>query len=780
LKVILDKSSQSQSTHVFALQTFREMSRIITSSHNADETLSRTATLIAERMHVDASSIYIYDVSQNQLILKATHGLNPKVVEEVRMSPSEGLVGLVHERCEAVQASKMQDHPRFKHFPQTNEIRFSSFLGVPLVEHRKSFGVLVAHTEDSRVFVGDEIEMLKAIAAQISSLVSKALLLKQLDLATQAIQPRVSPSASASIHLSGTPVGTGIALGKAIQLHPGTPEEPPRETSNPPEGELQDFHSALEHTINDTIKLVEKISGDVGTEEAAIFHVHLMFLEDQHFQGKIEKYILEGNSVSWSIYETIQEYLSAFSQIDDPYLSEKGADLKDVGYRLLHFLGHELLAETEKEGILVIEELLPGDMARLDANRIKGIITSSGGIVSHAAILARSLRIPGICLDLDLMKRIHEGDLIALDGKNGSAVVHPGEELMAAFKRRVVLEEQHQEHLDQFREKPCRTQDGVEMKVLANIALENDLNQLFRHGAEGIGLYRTEIFFLSLDRYPEIEEQVEVYQRVFESIPQEQPLMIRTLDLGADKAAPYMGYPQEGNPYLGCRALRRQLRKPRVLKNQLKSILLASGRREKLSLIFPMVTDVQEIRQAKQLLHECVTDLGDDFNGSKLPEIGMMFEVPSSFMISERFMKEIDFCAIGSNDLTQYLLAVDRNNPQISHLYDPLHPAVLQLIQILIKNADRYQKPVELCGEMASDTDGAVILAGLGLRIFSMNAPLIPTIKERLSMISMPDAERLAREALKSESALQVRNLVRAHFNDPLLKIEPLRQSISS
>ena len=731
-------------------------------------------------MHVDASSIYIYDVSQNQLILKATHGLNPKVVEEVRMSPSEGLVGLVHERCEAVQASKMQDHPRFKHFPQTNEIRFSSFLGVPLVEHRKSFGVLVAHTEDSRVFVGDEIEMLKAIAAQISSLVSKALLLKQLDLATQAIQPRVSPSASASIHLSGTPVGTGIALGKAIQLHPGTPEEPPRETSNPPEGELQDFHSALEHTINDTIKLVEKISGDVGTEEAAIFHVHLMFLEDQHFQGKIEKYILEGNSVSWSIYETIQEYLSAFSQIDDPYLSEKGADLKDVGYRLLHFLGHELLAETEKEGILVIEELLPGDMARLDANRIKGIITSSGGIVSHAAILARSLRIPGICLDLDLMKRIHEGELIALDGKNGSAVVHPGEELMAAFKRRVVLEEQHQEHLDQFREKPCRTQDGVEMKVLANIALENDLNQLFRHGAEGIGLYRTEIFFLSLDRYPEIEEQVEVYQRVFESIPQEQPLMIRTLDLGADKAAPYMGYPQEGNPYLGCRALRRQLRKPRVLKNQLKSILLASGRREKLSLIFPMVTDVQEIRQAKQLLHECVTDLGDDFNGSKLPEIGMMFEVPSSFMISERFMKEIDFCAIGSNDLTQYLLAVDRNNPQISHLYDPLHPAVLQLIQILIKNADRYQKPVELCGEMASDTDGAVILAGLGLRIFSMNAPLIPTIKERLSMISMPDAERLAREALKSESALQVRNLVRAHFNDPLLKIEPLRQSISS
>ena len=295
------------------------MSRIITSSHNADETLSRTAALISERMQVDASSIYIYDVSQNLLILKATHGLNPKVVEEVKMSPSEGLVGLVHETREAVQASKMQDHPRFKHFPQTNESRFSSFLGVPLVEHRKSFGVVVAHTENSRVFVDNEIELLKAIAVQISSLVSKALLLKQLDLAAQAIPPKVAQEKSASIHLSGTPVGAGISLGKAILLHPGTPEEPPRESSNPPEEELQDFHSALEHTINDTIKLVEKISGDVGPEEAAIFHVHLMFLEDQHFQEKIQNYILEGNSVSWSIYETIELSLIHISEPTRPY-----------------------------------------------------------------------------------------------------------------------------------------------------------------------------------------------------------------------------------------------------------------------------------------------------------------------------------------------------------------------------------------------------------------------------------------------------------------------------
>ena len=407
------KSKASANPQLFALQTFHDVSRIVTSSHNADETLTRTALLIAERMNVDASSIYIYDPSQNKLVLKATHGLNPLTVEEVRMDPSEGMVGLVHESREAVQASKMQEHPRFKHFPQTNEGRFSSFLGVPLIEHRKSFGVLVVHTIHPRDFLDDEVELLKAIAVQISSLVSKALLLKQLDLAARENQPSTVTRFPVTLPISGSPVSSGISLGRAVHLHPTTMAQPPSETENSPEQELQDFHSALEHTISDTLKLVEKISVDVGPEEASIFHVHLMFLEDQTFKDKIEKYIFEGNSVSWSIYETIEDYLKAFSEIADPYLSEKGADLKDVGYRLLHFLGHELISETEKEGILVIEQLLPGDMARLDTTRIKGIITASGGVVSHAAILARSLRIPAICLDESFLDRIHEGDLIA-------------------------------------------------------------------------------------------------------------------------------------------------------------------------------------------------------------------------------------------------------------------------------------------------------------------------------------------------------------------------------
>ena len=765
----MSATDSSPWTHLFALQTFTEVSRIITSSKNADETLTRTAGMIAERMQVDACSIYIFDSSQNLLILKATHGLNPLTVEEVRMPPKEVLVCLVLENREPFQDASMQEHPRFKPFPKTNEANFSTFLGVPLVENRKSFGVLVVHTVESREFRTHEVELLTAIGSQISSLVSKALLLKQLDHAAKrhpAQSPNTTPS---SFTLSGNAVAPGIALGKAVRMHPTTPEEPPRESTQTPEEELRDFHTALEHTINDTMELVEKITGDVGPDEASIFHVHLMFLEDHTFQEKIEHYIHQGNSVSWSIYQTIEEYLQAFDEIQDPYLREKGADLKDVGYRLLHYLGHELLSETEKEGILVIAQLLPGDMARLDTTRIKGIVTASGGVVSHAAILARSLMVPAICVDETLMVKIHEGDMIALDGKSGNAVIHPGDEMMDTFKRRVLLEQQHQEHLDQLREIPCQTQDKVRVKMLANVALENDLHQLIRHGAEGIGLYRTEIYFLSLDRFPEVEEQVEVYHKVIHHVPRDQPVMIRTLDLGADKAANYMGYQYEDNPFLGCRALRRQLKKPLVLKNQIKAILLASKGRNDVHLIFPMVTEVREIQQAKSIMRECRDELKIAGHSVSNLRVGMMFEVPAAYLICGRFMPEIDFCAIGSNDLTQYVLAVDRTNTQISHLYDPLHPAVLQLIARLIETANKHQKPIELCGEMASDPDGCLILLGLGLRTFSMNVSLIPVVKERISTISLIDAEKLAAEALNASSALDVRNLIRAHFGEPIM-----------
>ena len=326
-------TAETQEQLVFAHQTFTEVNRIITSSHNSDETLARTATMIAKRIKVDACSIYIFDAEQSILILKATHGLDTSTIEKVRMLPSEGLVGLVLERSAPVQESKMQEHPRFKAFPQTKEDSFSSFLGVPLIEHRKSFGVLVVHTIEPRTFSSEEVQLLSSIATQISSLVSKALLLKQLDTATQ--EPVTHPKdEGSSLHMTGQPVAYGVAVGKAVLLKQSDIEVPEKTSTRRVELEMSDFQAAMDHTISDTLELIEKVTDRVGTEEASIFHAHLMFLEDQHFQDKIKLQIESGNTAAWSIYNTVQEYLGAFEEIKDPYLSEKGADLKDVGYQI--------------------------------------------------------------------------------------------------------------------------------------------------------------------------------------------------------------------------------------------------------------------------------------------------------------------------------------------------------------------------------------------------------------------------------------------------------------
>jgi len=757
----------SQDQLFFALQTFTEVNNIITSSHDSDETLSRTAEMIAKRINVDACSIYIFDADQAILILKATHGLDPTTIEKVRMLPSEGLVGLVLEKSSPVQESKMQEHPRFKAFPQTNEDSFSSFLGVPLIEHRKSFGVLVVHTTEPRTFVPEEVEILSSIATQISSLVSKALLLKQLDIATQSPKKN-GIHKDKTIELIGQPVAYGVAIGKAVHLKQSDFEVPEKETSRTVEIEMSDFQAAMEHTILDTLKLVENVSDRVGTEEASIFHAHLMFLEDNHFQEKIKTKIENGHSASWSIYTTVEEYLKAFDEIKDPYLSEKGSDIKDVGFRLLHYLGHEVLSVSKKTGILIARQLLPGDIARLDTTRIKGIILSSGGVVSHASILARSLRIPVVCLDEEDLDNIKEGTLIAVNGDLGIAVTNPDKKVLSKFKILLVQQQNFYKNLEQFRDLPCTTKDGTRINLLANVSIVGDENQLITYGAEGIGLFRTEFFFLSMDRYPDVFEQTKVYQDLLQNVTKDKPVIFRTLDVGADKAAPYMGFQDEENPFMGYRAIRRQLKEKNILKEQISSILHATGERPNVRILFPMITNVNEIREAKILLEECRQEL--ESNGIHVAkiEVGIMFEVPSTFIICEKFMPEIDFCSIGSNDLTQYVLAVDRNNPHISKLYDPLHPAVLKLIKQLVVTAEKHGKIVELCGEMASDPDGCIVLVGLGIKALSMNAPLIPVIKKRLSGISISSAKSLAISALDVSSPEEVRKMILENF--PVLK----------
>lgn len=742
--------SQSQ-----ILQTLVDISRIITTSHNLEETLWHTVELIAGRMEVDVCSIYLFDEDETELVLKATHGLSSEAVGQVSMKTGEGLIGQVAESHAPVNELDVMEHPRFKYFPSIDEERLASFLGVPLVEHRKLQGVLAIQNQERRQFTAEDESLLLTIASQIAGLISKALLVEKLQQVADA-EPKGKRPAE-SFQLTGVSLAAGLAKDKVVFFTRARLDEPKYEAQGSPPEERQFLQDALDQSITEILDLIQEITERVSDREAAIFHAHLLFLEDDSFLSRIRVHIDEGASAAWAVSRVVREYLKAFQSIDDPYLKERGADLEDIGFRLLHHLGlSDSFSEgSEKSGILVADMLTPSDTARLDTSKIKGIITTIGGHVSHAAILARSMRIPAVTGITNLHDTLVEGEEVLVNGDSGTVFVNPDEAVTKVYERYQESQSQYLSHLDDLRDIPCTTRDGHRIFLRANVGLVQDLDDLDRYGAEGIGLLRTEIFYLMRSSRPTTADLAEHYGQVLAAAG-DRPVIFRTLDLGGDKFPPYLHFPKEENPFLGCRSIRYQLRRQSLLRDQLKAILqVAKG--DNVQLLFPMISQLDELHEVKRIYNNCREELiADGFSPPDL-KIGMMFEVPSAVIMCDLFAKEVDFLSIGSNDLTQYVLAVDRNNPYVSHLYDPLDPAVLFMIQQLIDSAERIGRPIELCGEMASDPEGCPVLVGMGLRELSMNAPLIPIVKDRLSKYTLPQMQKLAEIAKSSTTAENVR-----------------------
>lgn len=741
--------------HSEILQTLIDISRIITTSHDLDETLRHTVDLIASRMAVDVCSIYIYDSATNLLILKATHGLAPSAVGEVKMPVSEGLIGLVLERQAPVNVRDVSRHPRFKFFPGIAEENLSSLLGVPLIEYRRPLGVLVIQNQENRLFSPEEENMLVTIASQISGLVSKALLVDRIQQEAKTAEPEPRPGQS--FRIDGIPVAPGLAKDKVVILTHRGLEEP----EYSPRRSLAEEKAALQHALRESekeiLELVHELSLRVSEQEAAIFHAHLLFLEDRVFIQRIHEAIDHGASAAWAVWNVVREYLKAFNSIEDPYLKERGADLQDVGNRLLKHLG---FGQAEREpalsGILVAELLTPSDTARLDPKRIKGIITVSGGYVSHAAILARSFRIPAVSGVPNVLSLLREGEEVLLDGQTGRIFVNPIGSVTQEYERYQQTRREYLTHLEALREVPCTTKDGQRVFLRATVGLAQDLTDYLSAGADGVGLYRTEVFYLMRDSRPSIKDLQEVYAQVLKTA-NGQPVVFRTLDLSGDRYPPYLDFPKEENPILGCRSLRYQLRRQGLLKEQLKAMLHVAHLGD-LRIVLPMITHLDELQEAKHLLNVCCDEVEEETGREvRPPPVGMMFEVPAAVLQAHLFAGEIDFFSVGSNDLTQYLLAVDRNNPYVNHLYDPLDPAVLMMVERLVEAATRVNKPLQLVGEVASDPEGCLVLVGLGVLDLSMNAPLIPIVKDRLSQYTLAEMQKLARIALESTSAADVR-----------------------
>ncbi|MEZ4598558.1 MAG: phosphoenolpyruvate--protein phosphotransferase [Syntrophotaleaceae bacterium] len=756
--------------------TLEDISTLILQSHDLDETLNNIVSLVARRMNSEVCSIYLMEADGETLRLRATQGLSSASVGRVTMKITEGLTGLAAEQRRVVAIEDAQTHPRYRYFEETGEELFHSFLGIPLFDRKLPIGVLVIQTREPRRFSTEEISALSTIAFQVASIVINARLLdfihqkeqeadryaRELEQTRKSLLQPDSPPVEIQRKalLRGTVAYPGLASGPAHLMvsQCGFADILHDEKVGSREEELEKIEQALEKTCIQTLFLEKRMAERLSPDDAAIFHTHLMILEDRAFLQRLQGEIEQGHSALYALKTVVDQYIEAFERMDDPYLRERAADMRDIGRRLAaNLTGRETpVMELNHPGILVAREILPSDMAALDHQLILGIVTESGEKNSHAVILAKALGIPALVGVKGAVKAVRPEDAVILDANSGCLYVQPPPNIVEEY-RRLEDDARNQLHLlEEFAHLPAITRDGTRVVLRANIGLVSDIAIAQRNGAEGVGLYRTEFPYMIRADFPGREEQYRLYARVVEGFAG-LPVTIRTLDIGGDKGLPYFRPPKEENPFMGWRSVRVSLDNRDIFRTQIEAILMA-GIHGPVKLLFPMISGLDELHACKEVIEEARLNLVEEkVPFSEFLPLGVMIEVPAAVKLAPQLAQEVDFFALGTNDLIQYMLAADRNNPLVSKYYDPLHPAVLLVLQEVAEVARKAEKGLCLCGEMASDPAHILALLGMGIREFSMAAPFIPRTKALLQRLSIEEAEKATARALEMRDSRRIR-----------------------
>ncbi len=560
--------------------------------------------------------------------------------------------------------------------------------------------------------------------------------------------------------ISGILASPGIAFAKALLLK----EEEivinnhPVSTDNV-ETEVARFFEARQKSSEQLTAIKEMAGRTFGEEKEAIFEGHLMLLEDEELESDIISLIRDERfSTEKAIHHAIEQYASMMAELDDPYLRERATDFRDIGTRLVkNALGMEVvnLGTINEEVILIAHDLTPSETAQINLQFVKGFITDIGGRTSHTSIMARSLELPAIVGTNDITSRVKNGDLVILDALDNSVIINPDAATLETARNKQAAFLAEKAELAKLRTLPAETLDGHRVEVCSNIGTIKDMDGAHRNGAEGVGLYRTEFLFMDRDALPSEDEQFQAYKEVAESMP-DHPIIVRTMDIGGDKDLPYLKFPKEMNPFLGWRAVRIFFDRKEIMHTQLRAILRASAF-GKLRIMFPMIISVEELRLLKAeiaILKQALKAEGHAFD--EQIEVGVMIETPAAAVIARHLAKEADFFSIGTNDLTQYTLAVDRGNEMISALYNPLSPSVLNLIKMVIDASHAEGKWTGMCGELAGDERATLLLLGMGLDEFSMSAISIPKVKQLIRGTNYTEAKAMADKALASATVAEV------------------------
>lgn len=741
------------------LDLLRRITQAVSTASSLDEALELIVSRVKQAMEVDVCSVYLTDEESGSHTLMATEGLNPDAIGSVTLKRNDGLVGLVAERQEPVNLIAAADHPRYHYFPETGEERYNAFLGVPIIHSRRELGILVVQHLDARRFSNDESAFLVTLAAQLGGAVAYAL-------ETGKTQADPEESEGRSDFHQGVPGAPGVAIGTIVLLGPladldSVPDRPVEDVAAEESSFLESVAAVQAELRSDA----EKLSGALTSDALALFEVHVMLLGDDSLLSGVTQRIRAGNWAPGALRDTVREHARVFDQIDDPYLRARAEDVRDIGRRLLVRLQS---TETEarqypKRCILMADEVSIAHIADVPPGQIAGIVSMKGSRASHVAVLANSLGVPAVMGLGELPVEKLDGEKIVVNGYKGQICIDPTPLVRRQVKRLVKQERKVSKELEALRGLPAKTKDGSRILLYANNGLMDDIIPPADNSAEGVGLYRTEYTFITRKSFPSEDDQFQVYRKVLQTFAPRH-VVIRTLDVGGDKSLPYFPIEEE-NPFLGWRGIRITLDHPEIFLTQLRALLRANEGLNNLHLLLPMVSYIDEVDSALELLDQAHDELEEEGHHLPEPPVGVMIEVPAMAYQVETLLQRVDFLSIGSNDLTQYLLAVDRNNARVSRLYDSLHPSVLRVMSDLVDTAHRLNKPVSVCGEMAGDPAAVVLLVGMGVDILSMSPASLTRAKSVIRKLNRTRSGKLLRKALGMEDPRAIRGLIDKELN---------------
>ena len=720
---------------------------------------SMVVTRVTNILDCELCSLFIFDGKTRHLRLVANEGIPDIDTTRISIPPDEGVAGLVVERTESLNLTNVSEHPNHFQIEGYAGIDYPNFLGVPILHQRQVLGVLIAQSRFTP-FSEENEGFLASLATSISPFIAHAIATNEVELDAAPVRLKEER------HFKGFAGSAGIATGIAVLRHPPADlnQVPYRQVEvEDVQREVDEFNAATAVVLNDLMRGRSRMQSALGPDELALFDAYRHMLDDDALPQEVRDAIV--NERMWSqgaVSHVFNKHINEFERLESSYLAERGQDLRDLGQRILAVIQrrrHEN-SEIPPNSILVAEEVSASMLSEVPINNLVGVVSVEGSMNSHATILARALNLPTVIGAKNLPLLDIDNAPMVVDGYYGEVVVNPSQVTSTHFEELAEIEESFQVELDSIRDLPSVTLDDSRINVWVNIGLVSEISRSLDRGAEGIGLFRTEVPFADRNRFPTEEEQRRIYREHMEAFDP-RPVTMRTLDIGGDKDLPYFKIEDE-NPFLGWRGIRVTLDHPDIFLGQVRAMIKANAGLEGiLRIMLPMVSNLDEIETAKHHIEQAYREVLDEGIDAKRPEVGVMIEVPSLIFLRQQVVRLVDFLAVGTNDLTQYMLAASRTNPQVAELYQEFHPSMVQALRLLAKTAHEVQKPIGICGELAGTVEGAVLCIGMGYDVLSMNATNIPRVKWVIRNVTMTNCRRIVAKVMRMNDGKQIFNFIR-------------------